>query len=117
ANTMFYVEAVTATSPGCVSSRETVYVTVTPSPAAPITDDASICAGSTATLYVKNATPGVNYKWYDDTETLLFTGSTFTTPVLTSDAIYYVEASSGAGCINPTRTIATVYVTQPITNN
>src|SRR5690606_3135924 len=72
---------------------------------------------STATLYVKNATPGVNYKWYDDTETLLFTGSTFTTPVLTSDAIYYVEASSGAGCINPTRTIATVYVTQPITNN
>ncbi len=117
ANTMFYVEAVTATSPGCVSSRETVYVTVTPSPAAPITDDASICAGSTATLYVKNATPGVNYKWYDDTETLLFTGSTFTTPVLTSDAIYYVEASSGAGCINPNRTIATVYVTQPITNN
>ncbi|MER2995983.1 gliding motility-associated C-terminal domain-containing protein [Pontibacter populi] len=117
ANTMFYVEAVTTTSPGCVSARETVYVTVTPSPATPLADDAKICAGSTATLYVKNATPAVVYKWYDDTETLLHTGTTFTTPVLTADAIYYIEASSGAGCVNPGRTVATVYVAQPIVNN
>ncbi|NDK54598.1 Ig-like domain-containing protein [Pontibacter fetidus] len=117
ASTLYYVEAVTTTSPGCTSARETVNVTVTPLPATPVADNATICAGATATLYVKNATPAVVYKWYDDTETLLFTGTTFTTPTLTADAIYYVEASSGAGCVNQARTVVTVYVTQPITNN
>ncbi|MBC5773791.1 gliding motility-associated C-terminal domain-containing protein [Pontibacter sp. KCTC 32443] len=117
ANTTFYVEAATQSSPSCVSPREAVNVTVTPLPAAPAADDARICAGSTATLFVKNATPTIVYNWYDDNETLLSTGTTFTTPVLTADAVYYVEAVTTSGCINQARTLVTAFVSQPISNN
>ncbi|MEJ8758241.1 gliding motility-associated C-terminal domain-containing protein [Pontibacter sp. H259] len=117
ANTTYYVEAATQTSPNCTSPREAVNVTVTPLPAAPVASDVRVCAGSTATLYVQNAAPTIVYNWYDDNETLVSTGSTYTTPALSADAVYYVEAVTASGCVNPTRTIVTAYVTQQITNN
>ncbi|MBB6612208.1 gliding motility-associated C-terminal domain-containing protein [Pontibacter sp. Tf4] len=117
ANTTYYVEAATQTSPSCTSPREAVNVTVTPLPAAPVASDVRVCAGSTATLYVQNATPTIVYNWYDDSETLVATGSTYTTPALSTDAVYYIEAVTASGCVNPARTIVTAYVTQQISNN
>lgn len=117
ASTTYYVEAAPQASPNCTSPREAVNVTVTPLPAAPVASDVRICAGSTATLYVENAAPTIVYNWYDDSEILVATGSTYTTPALTSDAIYYIEAVTASGCANTARTIVTAYVTQPISNN
>ncbi|GAB3202266.1 hypothetical protein GCM10027293_27490 [Pontibacter aydingkolensis] len=117
ANALYYVEAVTQTSPSCISSREAVNVTVTNIPATPVVDNATICTGSSTTLFVKNAMPGAVYKWYDENETVVATGTTFTTAVLSIDAIYSVEASSTSGCVNQVRAMVTVDVTQQITNN
>ncbi|MFD2514318.1 gliding motility-associated C-terminal domain-containing protein [Pontibacter locisalis] len=117
ASNTFYVEAATKTSPACTSPRKAVNVNVTPLPAVPLVDDVMICSGATATLLVKNAGPSAVYKWYDDNGILLATNTTYTTASLTNDAIYYVEAATGSGCVNPVRATVTVYVTQPITNN
>ncbi|MBC5993405.1 gliding motility-associated C-terminal domain-containing protein [Pontibacter cellulosilyticus] len=117
ASTTFYVEAVTQTSPACVSPREAVNVNVTTLPATPVVDNTTICTGGSTTLFVKNASPSAVYKWYDDNETLLATGTTLTTATLTNDAIYYVVASTASGCVNPARAVVTVSVTQQITNN
>ena len=116
-NTTYYVEAVTQTSPACISPREAINVNVTSLPATPVVDNSTICTGGTTTLFVKNASPSAVYKWYDDNETLLATGTTLTTAALTNDAIYYVEASTASGCVNPARAVVTVFVTQQITNN
>ncbi|WP_347160198.1 gliding motility-associated C-terminal domain-containing protein [Pontibacter chitinilyticus] len=117
ASTTFFVEAVTKTSPGCASPRETVNVTVTPLPASPAVADASICAGSTAILWITNTLPSVTYKWYDENEELKGTGTSFTTPVLNASTTYFVAAETAGGCASASRKTVTVTVTQPLANN
>ncbi|MBF9253903.1 gliding motility-associated C-terminal domain-containing protein [Pontibacter sp. 172403-2] len=116
-STTFYVEASSKSTSGCTSTRKAVTVNVTPLPATPAVDDVTICADGTATLTVINAAPSVEYYWYDDSETLLSTGTSFTTPTLTSGTTYYVEAVTTNGCASLTREAVTVNVTQSITNN
>jgi gliding motility-associated-like protein len=96
---------------GCTASA-TVTVTVNPQPAAPVVNSTSICPGQTATLQVQNPQAGETYNWYDAATggTLLGTGTSFTTPVLTATTTYYVEAVSAAGCNSATRTAVTVTV-------
>ncbi|MBE9584847.1 gliding motility-associated C-terminal domain-containing protein [Mucilaginibacter sp. JRF] len=112
ASATYYVEAVNGG--GCTSSARTaVPVTVTPPPAAPVSaQGASICAGTSTELTV--TTPaGVSVKWYSNATggTELFTGSTYTTPILNSNTTYYAEAVSDAGgCVSATRTAVSVLV-------
>ncbi|GAB3927862.1 gliding motility-associated C-terminal domain-containing protein [Mucilaginibacter myungsuensis] len=78
------------------------------------TNNVSICSGNTATFTVSNARAGVIYQWYDAPTggTLVFTGSTFTTPVLNATTTYYVQSVRSANsCPNPNRVAATVNVT------
>lgn len=106
-NTIFYVSSTIA---GCTGSRTSVPVTVTPIPAAPVIGSADICAGTSADLsaMVQN---GLTYDWYDAAlnGNLLNTGHTFTTPVLTANATYYVEADAN-GCTSA-RTAVPVNIT------
>lgn len=116
AGTVYYVES--STGAGCVSaSRTMVVVTVNPSPAAPAVSSAGIgvCTGSTATLNVLNPDATLTYAWYTTATggTAVSTGTTYTTPAITANQMYYVEASNSFGCASPTRTAISVQLTQP----
>lgn len=77
-------------------------------PAPPTAAGATICTGTTATLTA--TAPGGIYQWYDASTNgnLLYTGSSFTTPVLSSNTTYYVQDSNGS-CTS-SRTPVTVTV-------
>ena len=93
--TTYYVQA---SANGCESGRTPVTITVEPLPAAPITQNVAICAGSSAVL---TASSSGNYcQWLDATTgKILAGGNTFNTPVLSSSTTYYVRAVNG-GCVS-----------------
>lgn len=81
----------------------------TVSPTAPL-----ICSGQTVTITASSAGAGYGYKWYDALTggTLLFTGSTFTTPVLLTTTPYFAAIYNLADptCESSrTQVIVTVY--------
>lgn len=116
-NTTFYVEALNGT--GCSSpARKGVTATVVNAIDAPLADGATICAGTSAILSVKEPLAGISYKWYTAATggSPVFTGSAFTTGQLNANTTYYVEASTGGGCVSQSRTIVQVTVnTTPAT--
>ncbi|PKP17074.1 MAG: hypothetical protein CVU05_16170, partial [Bacteroidetes bacterium HGW-Bacteroidetes-21] len=87
-NTTYYVQTTVA---GCAGPRTSVLVTVTTTPAAPTASGTTICQGTTATLTA--SVSGGTYGWYDAATggSLLFTGASYTTPVLNANATYYVQ--------------------------
>jgi gliding motility-associated-like protein len=120
-STTFYVES---SNGSCASpSAATVQVNLSPAPTAPVltTNPVNTCSGTSATLSISNPQPGVSYNWYPLATggSLIFTGTTFTTPVLTVNTTYYVEATNGSGCTS-SRTLATITVLPvppPLTGN
>jgi len=86
---------------GCESTRVKVVVTVTPPPAAPLTQNYTTCYQSSITLTGKGSAGGT-YQWYDAASggNLLATGPTFTTPVLSASTVYYIQSNNG-GCTSP----------------
>ncbi|MCE3280729.1 MAG: large protein, partial [Bacteroidetes bacterium] len=92
---------------GCVKTL-TRTVTVANPPAAPTAAGVSICSGNTAT--VTATAPGGLYQWYTASTggTLLGSEASYTTPVLTANATYYVQTTIN-GCTSP-RTIVNVTV-------
>ncbi|MEL1243620.1 T9SS type B sorting domain-containing protein [Flavobacterium sp. DGU11] len=122
ATTTYYAEAVNGT---CVSAaRQPATVTVNALPVINSASPASICAGQTATISVGTSTPAT-INWYDSLTggTLLGTGNSFTTPVLTTTASYYAEAVNAQGCTSDVRAstqvtvnaLPTLTVTTPVT--
>ncbi|WP_374950431.1 gliding motility-associated C-terminal domain-containing protein [Mucilaginibacter sp.] len=114
ANTSYFVEAA---SGGCVSAtRAQANVIVNPSPAAPTLTvtpaGGNIQSGQTATITAASTTAGATFNWYTSSSggTPIFTGATFTTPVLTSNTTYYVESALATGCTSSTRTAVTINV-------
>jgi gliding motility-associated-like protein len=105
ATTAYYVQT---TVGACTGPRTAVTVTVNPTPAAPTTSGAVICSGSSATLTASGS--GSSYEWYDAATggILLSSTQSYTTPALTSNAIYYVQ-TIGNGCVSP-RTAVSVTV-------
>jgi hypothetical protein len=91
---------VTETIGGCESTPTQVTVTVNPNPADPTVTGATVCEGTSATL---TASGSGNLNWYADATgtTLLFTGSSYTTPPLTQATTYWVQAQdAGTGCVS-----------------
>lgn len=108
--TTSYTVTGTDTITGC-QDKATTTVEVKPLPTnAVVTKPDSICSGNTATL--KATAPGGTYNWYDAATggTLIYTGNTYQTPVLTSNKTYYVEVVSTALCNSISRTPVTVLV-------
>ncbi|WP_214228989.1 putative Ig domain-containing protein, partial [Pedobacter sp. B4-66] len=110
ATTTYYIEV---SKDGCANvERIPVTVTVTTTPSNPtVATVAPICSGSAAILAITAPVNGITYKWYAAVNggASLFTGSSFTTPVLTASTTYYVEASAG-NCTSVTRTAVAVTV-------
>ncbi|MBD1395326.1 gliding motility-associated C-terminal domain-containing protein [Mucilaginibacter glaciei] len=114
ANTSYFVEASSGT---CVSAtRAQADVVVNPAPVAPTLvvtpTGGQIQSGQTATITASSTTAGATFNWYTSASggVPIFTGATFTTPVLTSNTTYYVESALATGCTSPTRTAVTIKV-------
>lgn len=92
--TTYYVQTTVA---GCTGNRTAVTVSVTPKPAAPTLQAASVCAGSSASLAA--TAPGGSYQWYNAASggSLLATGNSYQTPVLSASTTYYVQTTVN-GC-------------------
>lgn len=86
----YYVQADSA---GCTSNFIPVTANIYPMTADPVTADVSRCGVGTVTL---TAIDTATVYWYDAATggNLLYTGSPFTTPILSVNTIYYVEAGT-----------------------
>jgi gliding motility-associated-like protein len=105
-STIYYVDASLG---NCSSGRTAVTITINNPPQSPTAINETICEGQNTTLNA-NAS-GATINWYDAVTAgnFLFSGNTFTTPVLNSNTTYYVEAVSG-GCPPTSRIAVTVTV-------
>lgn len=80
---------------GCEGARTPVIATVNPIPSTPSVTGASRCGAGSVTLSAVGCSG--TYNWYDSntSETVLHTGSNFTTPSLSTTQSYYVECQQG----------------------
>jgi hypothetical protein len=87
----YYVGAENST---CTSMRVPVAAIVDPMPTDPIVADSSICGNGTVIL---NASGASTIQWFDlaNGGSLLATGNSFTTPLLTQSTSYYVQSFDG----------------------
>ncbi|WP_214070033.1 gliding motility-associated C-terminal domain-containing protein [Mucilaginibacter sp. dw_454] len=115
ANVSYYVEAVNST--GCVSDTRTrTDITVNPVPPPPTVSSPSgglsVCEGSAATLTISNPQADQVYRWFDApvNGTLLYVGTQFVTPALTTTTKYYVQASDAGMCSSSTLAEVTVTI-------
>jgi len=106
--TMYYVDA------GCESNRKSVIATVNTTPSNPVAEQTTYtnCGSGTLTLKASSNIGSIN--WYASSAggQSLFTGTSFTTPTISSNTTYYAEASNN-GCINPTRTPINIVIYTP----
>ncbi|MBK9413325.1 MAG: CotH kinase family protein [Bacteroidetes bacterium] len=103
--TIFYADAGT----GCNSARVPVTANINSAPAAPVANDVARCSTGTVTL---TATGTGSIKWYSASSggSVLFTGSSFTTPSISVTTTYYVEADNG--CVS-SRTSVDAIINSP----
>lgn len=80
-----------ASNNGCSSARVPVQAVINSLPSTPVVTSASLCASGSMTLTASSNGP---LYWYSASSggTLLGTGTSFITPVLTTTTTYYVEA-------------------------
>lgn len=112
-DTAFYVEAV-KTSTNCANPvRTRGVVNIDSVPAAPTLEATTVttCSGSSAVLRATGPA-GATFRWYSQQSggTAIFTGATFTTPVLDSSVVYYAETVSSGGCASTSRTAVQVNI-------
>ena len=86
---------------GCVNTWDLSFIVSNP-PTKPDITSTIVCVGKSATITASSSSPGQSFRWYDAATggNLLYTGSTYTTPVFTSNISYYVEVNS-YGCSSP----------------
>lgn len=81
-------------------------------PSAPASANVNRCGPGTVSLTATGASATQVYRWYDDgtTSTVLFTGSSFTTPVLTTTRNYYVSVFDPVTLCESSRTLVTATI-------
>ncbi|QQL50415.1 gliding motility-associated C-terminal domain-containing protein [Mucilaginibacter ginkgonis] len=116
-NTTYYAEAVDPTTHIASSPRATGTVTIGAQPNVTVTPPTqTVMSGQTATFTASSPTANATFNWYTQPTggTPIFTGATFTTPLLTADITYYAEAVDPAtNLASATRATGTVTVTTP----
>jgi photosystem II stability/assembly factor-like uncharacterized protein len=104
--TTYYAEAVDG---NCISnSRSAVVATIKNIPNITSTSPSSICRAGIITLNANASAGTINWFATATSETSLFTGSTFMTPVLNSTTTYYVGAMDNGCSSTKTAVVATV---------
>jgi len=95
-NTTYYL--IDSVANGCKSARTAVLVTVNQNPTAPTPPTvAPICAGNTASLNKTGTATGA-FHWYTSATAGTPSANPFTTPVLNTNATYYLIDSVANGC-------------------
>jgi hypothetical protein len=85
--------SVIVTTNGCAAVSDTISVEVIPAPADPIVNNLMNCG---AGLFTLNAISSDTLTWYDvPNGSMLASGNSYNTPVLSSTTVYYVQASNG----------------------
>ncbi|MBW8683408.1 Ig-like domain-containing protein [Chitinophaga rhizophila] len=76
---------------------DSIKITVTEKPEAPLVSAQTICPDSTATLKITNATTPFTYNWYTFPSggNVTGNGDTYTTPAIGTATTWYVEAVNG----------------------
>jgi gliding motility-associated-like protein len=107
ANTIYYAEAVNGT---CISAaRLAVTVNADTLPTLTVTTPTALCGAGTATLQATPSAGIVNWYTAANGGTLIGTGNTITSPLVTSTTTYYAEAVNGT-CISAARKPVTITV-------
>ncbi|WP_125719803.1 immunoglobulin domain-containing protein, partial [Flavobacterium ustbae] len=100
APTTYYIEV---TRNGCVNSVRYPVEVLIDNPIAPTITavPTNICSGQSTTLTIDAPVAGTDYNWYDAATggNLVFTGTSYTTPILSASTSYFVEAVIG-DCIS-----------------
>jgi gliding motility-associated-like protein len=104
----YYVEASNACS---VSPRVAATINLT-TVTTPIINPITICAGNTAFLSIQNPLGTETYRWYTAATggSSISSGTTYTTPALSANTTYYVEAVNSITCTGPSRVAVAVTV-------
>lgn len=108
ATTTYYVDA------GCESNRKPVTATVNQTPTKPVAEKPQYTNCGPGAITIK-ATSNIGViKWYTTATSnqSVFEGSTFTTPIISTNTIYYAEASNGE-CLNTQRTPVEIIIYTP----
>ncbi len=101
-------------SNGCTNSRN-ITVTVSAVPTLTLTTPAAnleICSGTTTIL----TATGSNLRWYDAVDAVNYVGfnGSFTTPSLTTNTTFWVQAGTG-GCLSPRTAVEVTVLASPLT--
>ena len=116
--TTTYTVTATATQGACSSSTtEQITVTVYDALVTPVVEDQTRCGAGTVTFTVSNPVEGQTYTWKSMTGTVLGTGTSFTTPSLSANTNYKVQASNPACGDGSDVTVHAVIVNTTLTIN
>jgi Ig-like domain CHU_C associated/SprB repeat/Secretion system C-terminal sorting domain len=105
--------------PNSCPASDTALVNFLAAPPAPLAGDTLRCGPGSITLTVAPGGGGTDVRWYADstTTTATFTGTTFTTPVLSATTSYFVTTLTGSGCESLSRDRLTIVIApQPSTS-
>ncbi|HEY0029650.1 MAG TPA: hypothetical protein VGC65_02740, partial [Bacteroidia bacterium] len=103
-STSYYAAISGTTGCGAATASTDTVVVLQNIVSAPTAANQTICSGTSATLTASGS--GAVYNWYNAPGgTLLGTGATYTTPVLTTATNYYVQSNVG-GCVGPMTTVS-----------
>jgi len=112
ANVIYYAEAKDPISGAVSTTRATGTVTLATPPNVTVTPPTRIVvSGQTTTFTASSTTPNATFDWYTTPTggTSIFTGPTFTTPVITANVVYYAEAKDPvSGAVSTTRATGSV---------
>lgn len=100
----------------CASGTIEVTLVLNPIPAIPTAEAQERCGPGTVLLTATSASPSASINWYDalDSDTPLASGNSFTTPSLSADRSYYVEAEEN-GCFSERVEVQVTVGFQPTT--
>jgi gliding motility-associated-like protein len=106
--TTYYVDA------GCESNRKSVVAVVNKTPTTPAVASSNVSRCGPGSVNLQATTDVGIINWYTTaTDGLsIFTGNNFTTPTISSNTVYYAEASNN-GCLNTNRTAVNITIYTP----
>ena len=106
--TTYYVDA------GCESNRKSVIAVVNKTPTTPTVASSNVSRCGPGSLNLQATTNVGLINWYTTATggIPVFTGNNFTTPTISSNTVYYAEASNN-GCLNTNRTPVNISIYTP----
>ena len=106
--TTYYVDA------GCESNRKSVVATVNTTPSTPVAASSTVynCGPGSVTLEANSNMGTISWFTSSAGGNSVYTGNSFTTPIISNNITYYAQASNGT-CINTDRTAVNIVIYTP----